>query len=621
MYAATPATPTATAAPAASTSAAQFVAAVRTNRTRHVEKAAKFVAKKCFGSKEERFHGDEKGVQVIFTRMVAALREAFVAENVQLDDIFTLDDATITSPWTTAWTPTIVSWTSTPRSSPRKNTRDEDDVKSQFIQAIQAMDSEYYRHVVSRLLLHDQRAAESLLTVQQWARECHAAHVRAGTAVPKGSAAIGSMLPARFGEPPGGHGSADSDVMEILLALRKEDVEGDFYAAAFQHAIDNNAAERFDALCYLAGDKPVMLEDISAASFCIGDAVEEHAIDEYLQRCQPADTRFGACGVGGALNINAFKVHDNAPVVPPPPAAPAAPPSVVSDGGMYPVRMLHAHEPDVSFTDKIADGFGLSGPDPPLTMHCMGPVVSVDSVSVAGEDSEDADDDLPPPRRALSGGKPPLGFGRSALTSLAVSMLFLACATAVPATATAFGGVGVGADTAPPVGGAIDACPGVLLAAASTLSTPSIDNRGLGSASICSTHEFSATPQLSDDEVGGTCVLSPAAIPPFRYWQPAGWYWNLHALEPGWIWHPGPSEPPVVAPILPMPPSPGGTPPSPDYTPPASDEEDEGGPSSIDYDYIDGSSFSSAHVSSDDGDPACASGNSGTGSPGLCNSG
>ncbi|KAK3278337.1 hypothetical protein CYMTET_13724 [Cymbomonas tetramitiformis] len=31
-----------------------------------------------------------------------------------------------------------------------------------------------------------------------------------------------NMLPARLGDPPGGHSSTDSDVMEILLALRKE---------------------------------------------------------------------------------------------------------------------------------------------------------------------------------------------------------------------------------------------------------------------------------------------------------------------------------------------------------------------------------------------------------------
>ncbi|KAK3267207.1 hypothetical protein CYMTET_24224 [Cymbomonas tetramitiformis] len=130
------------------------------------------------------------------------------------------------------------------------------------------------------------------------------------------------MLPARFCDPPAGHSSADSDVIKDLVGVAKG--------------------------------------DLSAASFCIGDAVEEHAIDEYLQCCRPADTRFGVCGVGGAVRINTFKVHDDAPVMPPPPAAPAAPPSVVSDGGMYPVSMLHAHEPDVSFMDKIADGFGLS---------------------------------------------------------------------------------------------------------------------------------------------------------------------------------------------------------------------------------------------------------------------
>ncbi|KAK3245997.1 hypothetical protein CYMTET_44449 [Cymbomonas tetramitiformis] len=476
-HAATPGTPTATVPPAAGPPAT-FVAAVRTLiRTKHDEKAAKFVAKKCFGLKDERFHGNEKNVHVIFTRMVAALREAFVAENEQLGDLFVLDDAGITvreesnqllfstlellvhpsspsSDWLESSAQTfpadgkrvllefarkllhadapfqgtsdllavelsygmdpndsIMDFNAALAAAKRKNTLDEDDVKGQFIQA---MDADYYKPVVSRLLLHDQRAAVSLLTVQQWVRECHAAHVRAGTASPK-SAAVGShMLPARFGDPPDGHTSADADMMEILLALRKEsnsklvafhrgtgqtiplcqhstcttaqarhwhrdcphggpraektavgahsfavqDVEGDFYAAAFQHAIDKNDTDRFDALCFLAGGKPVMLEDLSAASFCVGDTVETHAIDEYLGCCQPADTRFGVCAVGGAMHINNFqvrdKIPDNALDVPPPPAPPAAPQSVVSDEGMYPVSALHAHEPDTSFMDKFA---------------------------------------------------------------------------------------------------------------------------------------------------------------------------------------------------------------------------------------------------------------------------
>ncbi|KAK3263218.1 hypothetical protein CYMTET_27961 [Cymbomonas tetramitiformis] len=196
---------------------------------RHDEKAAKFVAKKCFGLKDERFHGDEKNVHVIFTRMVAALREAFVAEDEQLSDLFVLDDAGITvraesnqlffstlelivhpsspaSDWLESSARTfpadgkrvllefarkllhadapyqgtsdllavelgygrmdpneaIMDFNAALAAAKRKNTLDEDDVKGQFIQA---MDADYYRLVVSRLLLHDQRAAESLLTI------------------------------------------------------------------------------------------------------------------------------------------------------------------------------------------------------------------------------------------------------------------------------------------------------------------------------------------------------------------------------------------------------------------------------------------------------------------------
>ncbi|KAK3258808.1 hypothetical protein CYMTET_32164 [Cymbomonas tetramitiformis] len=56
----------------------------------------------------------------------------------------------------------IMSFNAALAAAKRKNTLDEDDVKGQFIH--QAMDSDYYQPVVSRLLLHDQRAAESRLT-------------------------------------------------------------------------------------------------------------------------------------------------------------------------------------------------------------------------------------------------------------------------------------------------------------------------------------------------------------------------------------------------------------------------------------------------------------------------
>ncbi|KAK3287328.1 hypothetical protein CYMTET_5158 [Cymbomonas tetramitiformis] len=129
-------------------------------------------------------------------------------------------------------------------------------------------------------------------------RECYAAHVRTGTAgrpkQPFSSAA------ARFGDPPG-QDSTEGDLMDILLGLRKEMrvlsdkingkgftpraekppvVESDFYATAFQDAIDTNDCDRFDALCFLAGGNLEIIEDFSAASFCVNDTVEKAAIDE-----------------------------------------------------------------------------------------------------------------------------------------------------------------------------------------------------------------------------------------------------------------------------------------------------------------------------------------------------
>ena len=65
-------------------------------RTRFDEKSAKFVAKKCFGSKDERFHGNEPAAATTFTRMVAALQESFEAEDTTFASLFSLDDATVT---------------------------------------------------------------------------------------------------------------------------------------------------------------------------------------------------------------------------------------------------------------------------------------------------------------------------------------------------------------------------------------------------------------------------------------------------------------------------------------------------------------------------------------------
>ncbi len=58
-------------------------------------------------------------------------------------------------------------------SAKRKTTFDDEEIKSLFIDAL---DKNYYAPVVNRLLLHDQRAAADLASIQQWVRECHQRH-------------------------------------------------------------------------------------------------------------------------------------------------------------------------------------------------------------------------------------------------------------------------------------------------------------------------------------------------------------------------------------------------------------------------------------------------------------
>ncbi|KAK3242235.1 hypothetical protein CYMTET_48067 [Cymbomonas tetramitiformis] len=85
-----------------------------------------------------------------------------------------------------------------------------------------------------------------------------------------------------------------------------EEAENSVLAARFQHAIDHDDAEEFDALCVLAGGKPDIVADVSACSFCEEDGEAlVYAIDEYTGLARHVDT--------GALNINTFTA--NVPVV------------------------------------------------------------------------------------------------------------------------------------------------------------------------------------------------------------------------------------------------------------------------------------------------------------------
>ncbi|KAK3264544.1 hypothetical protein CYMTET_26725 [Cymbomonas tetramitiformis] len=244
-HANTPATPPA-AQPAANSAGAAFLASVRTLQREHFDmKVAKHVQRKLFDGKEGRFSGAEPHAAAIFTRMVSALQAAFVTEDTGFLPLFTLDDATLAvrveannllfstielliDPSSPAadWLDSshasfpadgkrvllefarrmipvgdpfqgqadmfavriaagvdphgpIEDFNAALKAARARSTLQDEDVKSLFIKAL---DATFYQPVVSRLLLHDQRAAHDLLTIQQWVRECYGEHVRAGTA-------------------------------------------------------------------------------------------------------------------------------------------------------------------------------------------------------------------------------------------------------------------------------------------------------------------------------------------------------------------------------------------------------------------------------------------------------
>ncbi|KAK3243438.1 hypothetical protein CYMTET_46904 [Cymbomonas tetramitiformis] len=239
-HATTPATPTVTATPTAQSAGALFLDAVkRLAKESFDERAAKLVIKKVYDDKHGRFDGTESNVSSVFARLVLALRDIFVTEESAFaSTFFDLEDATLpvraeankllfstlefivapVSPaadWMessaeahpfdgkrvlleiarmlldsggpfqgTADLPVIkinqfdpsraiAAFNAALRSARRKSTLDDMEVKSLFIKSL---DPVFYAPVVNRLLLHDQRAAESLATIQQWTRECHAQH-------------------------------------------------------------------------------------------------------------------------------------------------------------------------------------------------------------------------------------------------------------------------------------------------------------------------------------------------------------------------------------------------------------------------------------------------------------
>ncbi|KAK3252660.1 hypothetical protein CYMTET_38041 [Cymbomonas tetramitiformis] len=92
----TPATPAPAGAPAANSAQAVFLAGVRSlTRERFDESVAKHVIRKCFPDKHDRFTGTESNAQVLLSKLVPALQEAFEAEDALFAPMFDLEDSTL----------------------------------------------------------------------------------------------------------------------------------------------------------------------------------------------------------------------------------------------------------------------------------------------------------------------------------------------------------------------------------------------------------------------------------------------------------------------------------------------------------------------------------------------
>ncbi|KAK3279639.1 hypothetical protein CYMTET_12501 [Cymbomonas tetramitiformis] len=138
------------------------------------ESVATHVAKKILGGKSERFAGNEHNADVLFFKLVPAIKEAFISEDLQFESLFDLSDATVTvraeanrllfstMELIIYRTQTLLSvrvkanedpqdtiaiFNSALASARRKNTLDDDEVKGLFINAL---DPAYYAPVVNK---------------------------------------------------------------------------------------------------------------------------------------------------------------------------------------------------------------------------------------------------------------------------------------------------------------------------------------------------------------------------------------------------------------------------------------------------------------------------------------
>ncbi|KAK3241314.1 hypothetical protein CYMTET_48907 [Cymbomonas tetramitiformis] len=218
-----------------------------------------------------------------------------------------------------------------------------------------------------------------------------------------------------------------------------EEAENSVLAVKFQHAIDHDDAEEFDALCMLAGGKPDIFADLSACSFCEEDGgALVSAVTEFSELARTA----GA----STFNVNTFTA--DVPVVSEP-VAHSPPASVDSDEGWTGPPNPFCPPVTRTFADFIeSTGIALGSPDePPVGMNLLSAVDAPEGVVgyepatyISSDDDDDEDASAAPPRPRYGCGRGIPGFGGSFLTSSLVCARFVICATAAPHTVSGVGG-------------------------------------------------------------------------------------------------------------------------------------------------------------------------------------
>ncbi|KAK3271254.1 hypothetical protein CYMTET_20386 [Cymbomonas tetramitiformis] len=185
------------------------------------------------------------------------------------------------------------------------------------------LDKTFYQPVVSRLLLHDQRAAHDLYTIHQWVRECYTAHVKAGTVTTSahryshvdGTSWSATSTPPTTPTPPVSRTILRTMVLDLkrqLATLTDPDEyppapcgftpragKTDRRMKTSMPSTTTTPRNSTPSAWLLAGGKPDIVADISACSFCEEDGeCMISAIDEYTDMARQIGT--------GVLNVNTF---------------------------------------------------------------------------------------------------------------------------------------------------------------------------------------------------------------------------------------------------------------------------------------------------------------------------